>query len=1151
MNKSLSTRVLLAGTATVALVLATIGATTASAAPPVGAATPVAPAAVTPASTAAAAHGVIVVLKNQHSNLAITKGHASPRTVAAQQDQAPIIAKAQRVGARNIHGFKALNGFAATATPAQIAQLSADPSVAAVYPDLQIKKPAAAPTQKASAAAAAPPPATVCPPNPAKPLLEPEALQLTNTAFPTSTTPQAQNLVTGAGVKVAFLADGIDINNPDFIRADGSHVFTDYQDFTGEGPDAPSSAEEAFGDASSIAAQGRHVYDLANYVNVAHPLPAGCNIQIRGVAPGASLVGLKVFGGGATAPTSRFIEAIDYAVNVAGVDVINESFGGNPYPDNGNDPISLADNAAVDAGVAVVASSGDSGTTGTIGSPASGSKAISVAATTSFQSYAQTTESGFQFGNGTWASNNISGLSSGGVTQQGTVPDLAAPGDLGWALCSPDTSIYLDCTDNNSAPSGIKEFGGTSQSSPFTAGAAALVIQAYEQSHHGTRPTPALVKRFITSTATDLGHPAYEQGSGLLNTLSAVRAAMSWKDANGSPAPQGTALVVDKTQLSVSGNPGGTTATPLTIRNVSRSTQTVALATRTLGRTVSSATGTVSLNTATAPAYIDGFGISRSWVAKKFSVPLGVDRLDVSIAAASAPFASRIILIDPRGTYSAYSIPQGSANHGHSDVRFPAFGTWTAYFALSTSSHFNGQITYGISTSKFTTYGSVSPSTVTLAPGASRTVNVKVPLGAQPGDFSASVQLSTALGLTSSVPLTVRTVIPTGSTTFKGVITGGNGRGVLPAQSNIYYLDVPGGQTDLGLGVTLDSDPNDTVFGLLTAPDGQVYSYKTNAAATAGTPNAAGFQIDRRSPMPGRWIFTLVTANPVSGFELQQHFTVKVTYNSVRVSAPGLPNSARTVLAAGKSVSVKVRVKNTSAVPQTYFADARSTKTGDIPLAELSGNSTFALPQASTVNPLWLVPTDTTQATFATSADQPVNMDVFYSSGEPDVYSAAQGNGAKVQVDAAQVSPGLWITDIGQTGPFAGASTPGTASVAAVAHGQLFDPAVMSSTGDVWLQGVDTATNPAIAAMIGTGQRKFAATSGSGGTVSSALASKADAAPVPLTLAPGATGTIMLAVTPSGSKGTVVTGHVYIDTFDFFTTTGDELVSLPYTYQIG
>ena len=64
------------------------------------------------------------------------------------------------------------------------------------------------------------------------------------------------------------------------------------------------------------------------------------------------------------------------------------------------------------------------------------------------------------------------------------------------------------------------------------------MIQAYETTHHGVRPRPALVKQLLTSTATDLGHPAYEQGAGLLNSLAAVKAAASWTDANGSPNPR-------------------------------------------------------------------------------------------------------------------------------------------------------------------------------------------------------------------------------------------------------------------------------------------------------------------------------------------------------------------------------------------------------------------------------------------------------------------------------------------------------------------------------------------------------------------------------------------------------------------------------------
>ena len=109
----------------------------------------------------------------------------------------------------------------------------------------------------------------------------------------------------GTGVKVATFADGIDVNNPDLIRPDGSHVIADYEDFSGEGPNAPSGAAESFGDASSVAAQGRVTYDISQFMNPAHPLPAGCNIKVRGIAPGATLDVMKVFGNSNSAPSTR------------------------------------------------------------------------------------------------------------------------------------------------------------------------------------------------------------------------------------------------------------------------------------------------------------------------------------------------------------------------------------------------------------------------------------------------------------------------------------------------------------------------------------------------------------------------------------------------------------------------------------------------------------------------------------------------------------------------------------------------------------------------------------------------------------------------------------------------------------------------------
>src|ERR1700690_698290 len=112
---------------------------------------------------------------------------------------------------------------------------------------------------------------------------------------PGSTAANARSLADGSGVKVAVFPDGLDPNIPDFMRGGTSAIF-DYEDFTGEGTGAVTGGEEAVGEPSSIIAQGNEVFDLSGEVNPAHPLPPGCTIRIEGVAPGASVAVMKVFG---------------------------------------------------------------------------------------------------------------------------------------------------------------------------------------------------------------------------------------------------------------------------------------------------------------------------------------------------------------------------------------------------------------------------------------------------------------------------------------------------------------------------------------------------------------------------------------------------------------------------------------------------------------------------------------------------------------------------------------------------------------------------------------------------------------------------------------------------------------------------------------
>ncbi|HEY7174300.1 MAG TPA: S8 family serine peptidase, partial [Micromonosporaceae bacterium] len=809
--------------------------------------------------------------------------------------------------------------------------------------------------------------------------------------------------------------------------------------------------------------------------NPAHPLPPGCTITVRGVAPGASLVGLKVFGNAPTAPESRFIEAIDYAVNVAQVDVLNESFGANPFPDFAMDPIALADDAAVAAGVTVVSGTGDAGTNGTFQSPATDPNVISVAGTTTYRIYQQTGFEGANLDNGTWANDNITSLSGGGTSQQARVPDLSAPGDSGWALCTPDVTLYQECTDFKGAPSPIEDFGGTSESAPLVSGGAALVIEAYEKAHHGVRPSPALVKQFLTGSATDLGYPAHEQGAGELNTLAAVKAAQSWRDGNGKPASTSDAIIPGPTQLTGIGQGGNTVSESLTLTNTSSRPQTVKLATRALGAFLTRQSGSVMLDAATAPTFVEFNGAPRAYVRKTFTVPKGADRLDVSFAAPTPVSPIRVNLIDPTGRFQAYSVPQGTGNFGHVDVRLPMAGTWSAYFALSATSGFNGPVQFAISTQKFGTAGSVSPSSVTIPAHGSRTVKVSSKLSKTVGDQSAAVQVRRSDGSSVSVPLTLRTMIPTSkkSNAFTGVVTGGNGRNPFGVgQSTVYYLDVPSGRADMTIGVTLDSDPGDVIQAVLTGPTGQVASFQSNLNVdnSGNATLSNGLQLYRRDPTAGRWILSLIVLDPVTGLEVSQGFHATIAFNTVKVSA-SLPNSASTVLAAGKPVNVPVTVTNTGAVPLTYFADGRLNNTGDLPLAEMSGTpQPIELPVPAGIIPNWQVPTEVTSLRAAAVATTGVNLDFFYSSGNPDVYASNVNNSATVNVTAPEVSPGGWGADVGQVGPFNGPAPSGAMTIAAIARGQLFDPAVTSTTGDVWAAGVDPSGNQAVTNLLRKGR---------------------------------------------------------------------------------
>ena len=271
----------------------------------------------------------------------------------------------------------------------------------------------------------------------------PSSSVLNKDSFPNWWVPavEADNLIyDGTGIKVAVIDTGI-YEHPDLTIGSARNFVSD---------ELSTEFEDDIG-------HGTHVAGIIGGDG------GGSNGLYRGIAPGVTLINARA-GDYSGLDEGDVISAIEWCVDVIGVDIISMSFGDtNPVA---GDPMILALSAATDSGVICVSSAGNSGPEYLSGgSPASGIDVISVGATDS--------------------NNNLAFFSSRGPSYSYLFyPDVVAPGINIISTESPKSVIsdekrfvgdYFDFTgDADYIP-----LSGTSMACPIVAGALAILKQAF------------------------------------------------------------------------------------------------------------------------------------------------------------------------------------------------------------------------------------------------------------------------------------------------------------------------------------------------------------------------------------------------------------------------------------------------------------------------------------------------------------------------------------------------------------------------------------------------------------------------------------------------------------------------------------------------
>jgi subtilisin family serine protease len=287
--------------------------------------------------------------------------------------------------------------------------------------------------------------------------------------------------------------------------------------------------------ASNVASRGIIKRDI--YKN-------GTMLSLPGIAPAAKIMGVKALWLGDTTFAWYYAAGFDWDPNdfsfkytgMHRADVISNSWGdSDPIQDLGStfgadlmsqlaDALSLPHYLAPNyPGVVMLFAAGNGGFGyGTVASPGAATLPITVGASTS---YAYRTQPALRIPKEVQGSyDEVVPWSARGPTSIGeTKPDVVDVGAFGFT----DQTTFTGYGNGTSA---YTVFGGTSMATPVTAGAVALIIEEYRNTHDGATPAPDLVKSILASSATDLSYDQFTQGSGRVDVWEAVSAAAEGHD---------------------------------------------------------------------------------------------------------------------------------------------------------------------------------------------------------------------------------------------------------------------------------------------------------------------------------------------------------------------------------------------------------------------------------------------------------------------------------------------------------------------------------------------------------------------------------------------------------------------------------------------